>query len=95
MSAVNGALPSVGRIVHFALPKGMRHAGECRAAIVRRVFPAAASEGPCNLTIFLDGQNDQDEGAPPIGPPLLMEGDSVRFDEGRAPGTWHWPERVP
>jgi hypothetical protein len=72
--------PSVGRIVHLA------SGAKCMAAIVTEVDPQAPPAGPdagfyldrVALTVF--------PGATGMSP--------VGHDEGKHPGTWHWPERA-
>lgn len=73
--------PSCGRIVHyvaFGTPGGEYKPGQCRPAIVTEVNDIATEN--IKATIF------QTEGA--------FTKQSLPHDEGRAPGTWHWPEQV-
>lgn len=86
-----------GRIVHFVLPASEGNllardispasAGQHRAAIVVRVLDQET--GMSNLTVFLDGGNDQPS---VIEPPRTMGFGSVFYDEYQGPGTWHWPD---
>ncbi len=82
---------SVGRIVHYVLPMQFRNGGQIRAAIVVRVLWPTDPEAPAttNLTIFLDGEADQDVAG---GDDLRAVG--VLHDPDGAPGTWHWPSRA-
>ena len=90
--------PSKGRIVLFVLPDGNLK-GTTRPAIVT---VTAADNGwesadgvsgykpedeVVQLHVFLDGRNDAQHGYQPWYT-------SVKHDEGKAPGTWHWPPRV-
>lgn len=80
-----------GRIVHYVLPERFRNGGQIRAAMVVRVWNQlnhAEAPGMANLTVFLDGDNDQDV----AGGDDLWAG-SVIHDPDGAPGTWHWPQR--
>jgi hypothetical protein len=54
----------------------------CQAAIVTAVLP----DGTLALTLF-----------PPGGQPLpayALSRPCRQDEDGKAPGTWHWPERV-
>lgn len=55
--------------------------GECLAALVTQVI-SVIPDGAADLTVF-----------PPGGDPLtgLL---SIRHDEDRGTGSWHWPERA-
>ncbi len=59
--------------------------GEVRPAVVVRVWPQ--SDGLVNLNVFVDFLNDKCETSP-------IWKTSVRYDENKEPGTWHWPPRV-
>jgi len=79
--------PSVGRDVHyvaFGTPGGEFPAGVCRAAKITVLQPGPLlGEGldVVKLCIF--------------NPTGLFFSDWLRQDEEtKAPGTWHWPERV-
>lgn len=77
---------AVGRIVHYVIDDGP-HPGECRAAIIVRVFDR--SNGYANLYVFYDGTNDGE--ARPLSD---MWKTSRLYDENNVRGTWHYPERV-
>lgn len=76
-----------GRIIHYVLPDG-RNEGAHRPAIIVMVWDK--EDGLVNLQVFTDGTNDY--------PAHLSQGvmwaTSVRYDENKAPGTWHWIERA-
>lgn len=87
--------PSVGRIVHYVLPSGPRQ-GEIRPAIITRVWQKldyAPAPGMSNLTVFRDQSDDLDPAYNPPGNTPYVAG-SVYYSADKAPGTWHWPERV-
>jgi hypothetical protein len=82
--------PSVGRIVHFCIPKAM-HGGDDpvhRPAIVSNV--RNAKKGIVDLHVFVT--KDDYPGNYHPGP--LMTADKVGYSESEEDGTWHWPERV-
>jgi hypothetical protein len=94
---------SVGRIVHYVLPDGHgfrdRAVGQIRPAIVVHVWGPETGYPPgdqvVQLQVFLDGTNDVEVGgasARSLGATYWAT--SVRHDEGKAGGTWHWPARV-
>ena len=72
---------SVGRIVHYVAygtPGGEFPAGVCRAAVVTEVDETGEYVGLCVLN--------------PTGQYFNRR---IWHDEqAKAPGTWHWPERV-
>jgi len=77
--------PSVGRIVRYVLPDGHRWVGEVRPAIITRAMNKIDAEihpGMSNLSLVLDGTNDQFE---------RNWAGSVMYDPAGAKGTWHWP----
>lgn len=81
--------PSVGRIVHYVAygtPGGEFPAGICRAAIITEVDnrPALGEHDPPGTFVGLCVLN-------PTG---QFFNRAVPYDEGKAAGTWHWPERV-
>jgi hypothetical protein len=90
---------TVGHIVHYVMARG-----ECRAAIVVRVFTGQpAYEGMANLMVFLDGHNDTGDATNfPLGGTLmgntLWWATSVHYHQpdgqGAVAHTWHRPERV-
>jgi hypothetical protein len=74
-------VPSVGRIVHYVSygTPGGEYASECRAAVVAGV--SAAAQFGLSLAV--------------LNPGGLFFNHGVKQDEdGKAGGTWHWPERV-
>jgi hypothetical protein len=79
--------PSVGRIVHYVsegspvLPDGtQKYASACRAAVVTAVDTDADGEfvDLCVLN--------------PSG--MFFDRGAVADEDGKAGGSWHWPERV-
>ena len=79
--------PTVGRIVHY-VSRGSADGvfkPKCRAALVTAVgAEVEGAEGPvtdetCNLTVHN---------------PKGDFYDVCDHDEGKRPGTWHWPERA-
>lgn len=84
-------VPCVGDQVHYALEAGP-HQGECRPAIIVRVWGSTPTAA-VNLLVFVDGGNDQfPYNSPPGGAPLILWRTSKLCDDDKAPGTWHWPE---
>lgn len=75
---------SVGRIVHYVAygtPKGEFPANVCRAAIVTEV-PT-------------DGREAELASVCVVNPTGLFFNQHLPHDETtKAPGTWHWPEKV-
>jgi hypothetical protein len=78
--------PSLGRIVHYVLPEGP-HAGDHRPAIVVRVW----GDTCVNLQVFTDGDNDFNDSDPTQN--VLWVTSATLDPEGKAPRSWHWPER--
>ena len=80
--------PSIGRIVHYVAygtPGGEFPAGVCRAAVVTEV----------GLPLAGDASNDDGYvGLCVLNPTGQFFNRGLKQDEGKAPGTWHWPERV-
>lgn len=79
--------PSVGRIIHYVAygtPGGEFPAGVCRAAIITEV-EAPDIKNP-------DASGDR-IGLCAINPTGLFFNRGIKYDEGKSPGTWHWPER--
>jgi hypothetical protein len=72
---------SVGRRVHYV------HQGKCKIADVSYVF----QNGLANLVLTLDGLNDRALGG--SMDKLHVWQTSVRQDEEKTDGSWHWPER--
>lgn len=82
---------TIGRIVHYFLPKDCRNAGQLRAALVTGV----SEPGRPNLMVFLDSPLDLrfPEGVGGNGSlPLRAERD-VPYSPEREPGCWSWPVR--
>ncbi len=81
-------VPSIGRVVHYVAygtPGREFPAGVCRAAVITEVgVPLGGSEP----------DPDQHVGVMVANPTGLFFNRGIKHDEGRAPGTWHWPERV-
>jgi hypothetical protein len=79
--------PSVGRVVHYrshgspVLPDGtQRYADRCRAAIITDVSDHPDGEGYVSLCV--------------LNPTGIFFDEECPHDEGKAPGSWHWPERT-
>ena len=83
--------PSVGRTVHYVAygtPGGEFPAGVCRAAIITEIgvgVPELPTSGP---------DPDGRVGLCVLNPQGLFFNRGIRYDPDKAPGTWHWPERV-
>jgi hypothetical protein len=81
--------PSVGRIVHYVAygtPGGEFPAGVCRAATITEVgIPLAENIEP---------DPHERVGIMVANPTGLFFNRGIPHDENKAPGTWHWPERV-
>jgi hypothetical protein len=77
-----------GRIVSYVMKDG-----QIRPLIVTRVW----TQNDINGVLVFDGSNDApclpQEHPNPAGIPVLWL-TSVHRDDNKAPGTWHWPERV-
>lgn len=86
-----GKKASLGRVVHYVLPKTSPAAGEHRAATVAGVH----EDGSVGLTVSklnaddLDGDHEGLVGLANAATALVK---GVNEDAGGAPGTWHWPE---
>jgi len=83
--------PSVGRIVHYVSygTPGGEYTSECRAAIVTEI----------DRTEYDVSGDAIDLDPPPVGlcvlnPSGMFFNDAVQDEDGKAGGTWHWPERV-
>lgn len=80
--------PSVGRSVHYVAygtPGGEFPAGVCRAAVIAQT-EAPSPELISDLSTTVD--------LCVINPTGLFFNQNVPYDEGKRPGTWHWPERT-
>ncbi len=87
----SGQVPSPGRIVHYVLNDG-QHPGEHRPAIIVKVW-GDQPDSMVNLQVFTDSVNDFITAHP--GGSGIMWRTSVHNDEtDKAPGSYHWPERV-
>ena len=76
-----------GRMVHYVLDQGP-YKGEHRAAVITRIWDHGT--GYCNLTVFIDGSNDE-YGEYVLGPAWIT---SVEYSEDPRPRTWHWIEKA-
>jgi hypothetical protein len=79
--------PSVGRMVHYVAygtPGGEFPAGVCRAAVITEVDEPdrPGIDGPSAVGICV------------LNPTGLFFNRHIPYDLHKAPGTWHWPERV-
>jgi hypothetical protein len=76
--------PSVGRIVHYVSygTPGGEYPSKCRAAVVTEVSGLANSHGACASLAVLN----------PTG--AFFNQHVCQDEDGKAGGTWHWPERV-
>lgn len=75
---------SIGRIVHYVAygtPGGEFPAGVCRAAIVTEIG-ISNPEGGHKVGVCV------------LNPTGQFFNRMIPYDESKAPGTWHWPERV-
>jgi len=73
--------PSVGRIVHYRSygTPGGEYASECRAAVMSGI--SSVQSEIVHLAV--------------LNPEGMFFNQLVEHDEdGKAGGTWHWPERV-
>lgn len=71
--------PSVGRVVHYVAYGTPK--GE---------FPANV----CRAAVVSQVLEDENCGVVVLNPTGLFFNVSIPHDEDKAPGTWHWPERV-
>jgi hypothetical protein len=86
------AKPTVGRIVHYVSygTPGGEYGSECRAAIVTEVTRAEVNEeNPAGDGIYRDTVGLMV--ANPTG--QFFNRGVLQDEEGRAGGSWHWPER--
>lgn len=86
--------PSVGRTVHYVAygtPGGEFPAGVCRAAVITQVN-VLHTDGPVNA---IDSSGHlTNVGLFIMNPTGVFFPTNVAYDEGKVPGTWHWPERT-
>jgi hypothetical protein len=89
--------PSVGRIVHYVAygtPGGEFPAGICRAAIITEVYDKG-NMPPSGTVIQIDKEGQSTSiGLAVLNPTGLFFNRGIPYDEGKKPGSWHWPERV-
>lgn len=85
--------PSVGRIVHYVAygtPGGEFPAGICRAAVITETNAVVPG-----TTIQLGPDGKQlSVGLCVLNPTGQFFNRGIKYDEAKAPGTWHWPERM-
>jgi hypothetical protein len=84
--------PSIGRIVHYVSygTPGGEYGSECRAAIITEVGQTEVNEqNPAG-----DGVYRETVGLMVANPTGQFFNRGVLYDEDKAGGTWHWPERV-
>lgn len=90
--------PSVGRVVHYVAygtPKGEFPAGICRAATITEVYFGPGTELPAGVVVQLRGDGVcLSVGLCVQNPTGLFFNRGIKYDPDKAPGTWHWPERV-
>lgn len=82
----NAPTPTIGRIVHVALDRGV-NTGDCRPAIIVRVW----NDEMINVQLFTDGFNDHQDLAGGIA--WLTSLHYIKPVPGlqTPPNTWHWP----
>lgn len=75
--------PSVGRVVHYVSygTPGGEYTSECRAAIITEVPSGVENPQVVGLCVLN-----------PTG--MFFNRTNVHDEDGKAGGTWHWPERV-
>jgi len=86
--------PSVGRVVHYVAyylgtPGGEFPAGVCRAAVITEVEDPAYT-GRDSSGLSYRGRVS----VCVMNPTGLFFNRGIPYDEAKAPGSWHWPERV-
>jgi hypothetical protein len=93
--------PSVGRIVHYVAygtPGGEFPAGVCRAAIITEVYYGAdGTKPPQGVTVQLRADTPGvcwSIGLCVLNPTGQFFNRGIPYDEGKKPGSWHWPERI-
>jgi hypothetical protein len=87
-------IPSLGRTVHYVLPREHKHKGQHRAARITQVWTDKQGEVPTEatdvcLSVDLDPVNDEYSGSP-----VLVVRRSSQDPHGKMEGSWHEPERV-
>lgn len=86
--------PSVGRIVHYVsygTPNG-EYPTTCRAAVIAEV---RGNQAPPVDDPDYWHYRDEEWCALAVLNPKGIFFDTCKRDDDQAPGTWHWPERVP
>jgi hypothetical protein len=80
-----------GRIVHYVLGPGYVYQGQCRPAMVVKIWSDRPEDsgGVAQLVVFYDGGNDR-----PYDGEVVEWRTSVQYSVGNEPGTWHWIERT-
>lgn len=88
-------IPTIGRTVHYVLPKNHRHAGQHRAAVISQVWSDKGQDPtemtPVQLHVFLDSMNDPEGNAAA----MLVIRDSLQDPTGTTGGSWHQAEPAP
>lgn len=88
--------PSVGRIVHYVAygtPGGEFPAGVCRAAVITEIYGPGSFPITGNAyTVGPEGYITE-VGLCVLNPTGQFFNRGIPYDEGKRPGTWHWPER--
>lgn len=87
---------TVGRIVHYVAygtPGGEFPSGVCRAAVVTETYEVDGNRCPTVATVEPDG-SISNVGVCVLNPTGQFFNRGIPHDEGKAPGTWHWPERA-
>lgn len=80
-----------GQMVHYVLESG-RCNGDHRPAIVVRDWQQP--NGLVQLQVFTDGINDDICDGHETARNVLWRTSVHQDEETKAPGTWHWPEKV-
>lgn len=99
-------MPSAGRMVHyvsFGTPRG-EYTSQCRAAVIAEVGGwVTVTEQHIAAHDDTDGHRARDVrqwwyddacGLAVLNPTGQFFNSCAHDEAGRAPGTWHWPERV-
>lgn len=81
-------IPTIGRSVHYVLPKGVKNTGHHRHAVISQVWEDEPSETTrVQLHVVPDGTNDGENG------PYYVNS-ACQDSTTLTPGTWHEPERA-
>lgn len=87
-----------GRMVHYVLPHHpeCRSVGQHRPALVVKVWGEGSGyppeEGVINIGVFTDYANDYYSDHEGYNGHFWAT--SVKYDENKEPGTWHWIEQA-